>query len=40
MGLSIRLWRSRQNAPIQEQGMALPVALIIGALLLELGALA
>jgi len=34
MGLSIRLWRSRQNAPIQEQGMALPVALIIGALLL------
>ena len=34
MGLSVRLWRSRQAAPIQEQGMALPVALIIGALLL------
>ena len=34
MGLSIRLWRSRQAAPIQEQGMALPVALIIGTLLL------
>jgi hypothetical protein len=34
MGLNIRPWRSRQAAPIQEQGMALPVALIIGALLL------
>ena len=34
MGPSIRPWRSRQAAAIQEQGMALPVALIIGALLL------
>jgi len=34
MGLPFRPWRFRQAAPIQEQGMALPVALIIGALLL------
>jgi hypothetical protein len=34
MGYNFRPWRSRQTVPIQEQGMALPVALIIGALLL------
>ena len=34
MGLNVQPWRSRQAVPIQEQGMALPVALIIGALLL------
>jgi len=34
MGISFRPWNSRQIVPIQEQGMALPVAMIIGALLL------